>query len=65
VTTWQALMDFRDFNREFVAAVRAAKAAGKTAEEAAASLQLSPRFKNYDVRRAAANVAAIYTELDR
>lgn len=63
VTTWQALVDFRDFNAEFVAAVRAAKQAGKTVEQAAAELQLSPKFRDYNMRRAAANVGVIYEEL--
>ncbi len=36
VTDWAALMEFSEFNREFLAATQAAKTAGKTADQAAA-----------------------------
>jgi cyclase len=61
--TLRDLQEYADFNRDFLAAVRAAKQAGKTPEEAAATLQLPDRYKGYDMTNAAANVAAIYKEL--
>ena len=45
--------------------VRQAIAAGKTADEAAKTLQLPERYKDYDMRNAAANVRTIYTELKK
>jgi glyoxylase-like metal-dependent hydrolase (beta-lactamase superfamily II) len=62
---WRDLEEFADFNRDFLAAVRQAMAAGKTADEAAATLQLPERYKDYDMQHAAANVRAIYRELGK
>jgi glyoxylase-like metal-dependent hydrolase (beta-lactamase superfamily II) len=59
----QDLKDYAAFNREFLAAVRVAAAAGRSAQEAAATLGLPDRFKDYTMNRAAENVAAIYREL--
>ena len=59
------LHEYADFNRDFVAAVRAAREAGKTADEALATLQLPDRYRGYDLTNAAATVRAIYTELSR
>jgi glyoxylase-like metal-dependent hydrolase (beta-lactamase superfamily II) len=63
LATLRDLQEYADFNRDFLAAVRAAKEAGKTADEAAASLQLPERYKAYDMTNAAANVKVIYGEL--
>lgn len=60
--TMADLQEYAEFNRAFLEAVRAAKAAGKTADEAAASLALPERFKAYGMANARANVAAIYGE---
>jgi glyoxylase-like metal-dependent hydrolase (beta-lactamase superfamily II) len=65
VTDWKAVVEFADFNRDFLAAVEAAIKAGKTADEAAASLQLGERWKDYGMGRVRANVAAIYSELKK
>jgi glyoxylase-like metal-dependent hydrolase (beta-lactamase superfamily II) len=62
---WRDLEEFADFNRDFLAAVRQAMAAGKTADEAAATLQLPERYKDYDMQQAAANVRTIYRELGK
>jgi cyclase len=59
------LQEYADFNRDFLEAVREAIAAGKSAEEAAKSLQLPERYKDYDMRNAAANVRAIFRELGK
>jgi glyoxylase-like metal-dependent hydrolase (beta-lactamase superfamily II) len=62
---WSDLQEFADFNRDFLAAVRQAIAAGKSADEAATSLQLPERYKSYDMQQAPSNVRAIYRELGR
>jgi len=62
---WTDLQEFADFNRDFLAAVRQAIAAGKSADEAATSLQLPERYKSYDMQQAPSNVRAIYRELGR
>ena len=61
--TWEDLAEYADFNREFLAAVRASYEAGRSVEEAAANLNLPERYANYDLERAPANVEAIYNEL--
>jgi glyoxylase-like metal-dependent hydrolase (beta-lactamase superfamily II) len=59
------LQDYADFNRDFLEAVKQAIAAGKTADEAAKTLQLPDRYKDYDLRNAPANVRTIYKELGK
>lgn len=59
------LQEYADFTRAFLDAVRAARAAGKSVDEAAASLSLPERFKAYSMGNAKANVAAIYAELGK
>jgi glyoxylase-like metal-dependent hydrolase (beta-lactamase superfamily II) len=61
--TWADLQEYADFNRDFLAAVRDARSSGKAADEAIASLRLPERYKDYDMRQAAANVRSIYAEL--
>ena len=63
--TWNDLLEYADFNRDFVAAVRQAISAGKTADQAAASLQLPDRYRSYDLSQARSNVRAIYRELGK
>jgi glyoxylase-like metal-dependent hydrolase (beta-lactamase superfamily II) len=65
VTTWTAFQDYGDFNRDFVAAVQAAMTAGKSPEEAAASLKLAERWTSYGMDRAADDVKQIYMELKK
>jgi hypothetical protein len=62
---WRELEEFADFNRDFLEAVRQAMTAGKTADDAAKTLQLPERYKGYDMANAAANVRAIYRELQK
>ena len=50
--TWADLQEYADFNRDFLEAVRQAMAAGKSADEAAKTLQLPERYKAYDMQRA-------------
>jgi glyoxylase-like metal-dependent hydrolase (beta-lactamase superfamily II) len=63
VTDWSAFAEYGDFHQAFLDAVRAAMKEGRTAEEAAATLKLPERFKDYTMGRAKANVLAIYEEL--
>jgi hypothetical protein len=63
--SWKDLEEYADFNRDFLAAVQEAMKAGKSAADAAATLQLPERYKAYDMQRARANVEAIYNELNR
>jgi glyoxylase-like metal-dependent hydrolase (beta-lactamase superfamily II) len=62
IMRWADVEEYADFVRDFVAAVRQAKAAGKTPADAAASLTLPERYKEYDMRNALAAVEAIYSE---
>jgi len=60
---WSELQEYADFTREFVAAARAAKAAGKTVEEAVNGLNLPARYRAYDMTNARADVQRLYDEL--
>ena len=60
---WSDVQEYADFNRDFLAAVQEARQAGKTVDEAAATLRLPETYKAYDMQRAKANVEAIYSEL--
>jgi cyclase len=63
--TWNDVQEYADFNRDFLAAVEDAIKAGKSAADAAATLQLPERYKSYDMQLARANVEAIYKELGK
>lgn len=65
VMTPADLLEYSEFNKAFLAAVRAARAAGRTPEQAAAELKLPEKFAAYAMGGAAANVAKIYDELAR
>ena len=65
VTTWDKFVEFGEFNAAFLAAVQQALKEGKTPDEAAASLVLPEKFKEYSMGRTQANVAAIYNEINR
>jgi cyclase len=62
--TWADVQEYAEFNRDFLAAVKDARAAGMSAEQAAATLRLPERYRDYDMQQARANVAAIYDELN-
>lgn len=57
------LREYQQFMIEFVAAVKAAKTGGKTVDEAAASIDLSAKYKDYKNERYKATVQSIYDEL--
>lgn len=65
VTDWAALLEFAEFNKEFLAATQAAKAAGKTPEQAVADFKLPEKFSAYQMGGLKDNVAKIYAELDK
>ena len=62
---WADVEEYAEFNRDFLSAVRAAIAEGKSAAAAAASLSLPEKYKQYDMQNAKLNVEAIYKELGR
>jgi glyoxylase-like metal-dependent hydrolase (beta-lactamase superfamily II) len=65
---WLKLADldeYIEFNRAFLAAVKEAMASGKSADEAAATLTLPDKFKNYGMAHARDYVQAIYAELKK
>jgi glyoxylase-like metal-dependent hydrolase (beta-lactamase superfamily II) len=63
--TWNDLLEYVDFNRDFLSAVQDAIKAGKSADEAAATLKLPDRYKDYDMAQAGANARAAYAELKK
>lgn len=61
--TWNDFKEYGEFMRDMVAAVEQAKKAGKTAEQAAESIKLPEKYKDYNTGRLKADVAIIYGEL--
>ena len=61
--TWEDLEEYVDFNRDFLAATERAFRAGLSTDEAAATLELPERYKDYGMEHAKANIEAIYDEL--
>jgi hypothetical protein len=48
---------------DFVAAVREAKAAGKSVDDAAGSINLSAKYKGYENQRYKAAIQVVYNEI--
>jgi len=65
VMTIRDFEEYATFNLEFLDAAKAAMLAGKTVEEAAATLKLPEQYANYGMQHARANIQAIYDELTR
>jgi len=63
MTTMRDLEEYAEFTRDFLAAVREAFQAGKSADETAAELKLPERYKAYGMERTRQSVQAIYAEL--
>ncbi len=59
------LLEYSEFNQAFLAAVRAAKTAGRTEEQAFAELKLPEKFAAYAMTGAPANITKIYAELSK
>jgi len=62
VMTWNDFKEYGDFMRELVTAVEQAKKDGKTADQAAESVKLPEKYKDYNLGRLKANITAIYSE---
>jgi glyoxylase-like metal-dependent hydrolase (beta-lactamase superfamily II) len=62
VMKWEDLQEYADFMRDFVAAAQAAKKAGKSAADAAKTLNLPAKYKDYNMARAAEDVQKVYEE---
>ena len=62
---WADVQEYAEFNRDFLTAVGSAIAAGRSAADAAATLALPERYKDYDMQHARENVEAIYRELKK
>lgn len=65
VMAWKDLEEFQRFNADLLAKVREAIAAGKSAEAAAASINLTDKYQGYRSDRMKAAVDAIYAELKK
>jgi glyoxylase-like metal-dependent hydrolase (beta-lactamase superfamily II) len=59
------LKEYQQFMTDFVAAVQDAMKAGKSVDDAAASINLSAKYKDYQNQRYRAAVQAIYDELKK
>ena len=64
VTTWKSFEESGQFMQALVSATEAAMKAGKTADQAAASLSLPEQFKDYDMKQLKADIDVIYAELE-
>lgn len=62
VTTWNDFVEYAEFTRAFLDAVRTRKKAGETPEQVAATLTLPAKFKDYDMSTVALNVATTFAE---
>ena len=65
VMTWADLREYAEFTRDLVMAAEAAMKAGKGADDAASSLKLPDKYKDYNMANAKADVQGIYDELKR
>ena len=59
------LQEYSEFARDFVAAAEAAMKAGKSADEAANTLKLPDKYRDYSMTNAKANVQKVFDELKR
>jgi glyoxylase-like metal-dependent hydrolase (beta-lactamase superfamily II) len=57
------LKEYQQFMTDFVAAVKQARNAGKSVDEAAAAINLNAKYRGYDNQRYKAAIQAIYGEL--
>jgi glyoxylase-like metal-dependent hydrolase (beta-lactamase superfamily II) len=63
VTSWSDFEEYQRFNADLLAAAREGLAAGQSAEETAAGLDLSGTYPDYNSERIEAAIVAIYDEL--
>ena len=62
---WKDLQEYQRFNADLLAAVQAAMKAGKSVDEAAASINLTTKYAGYESARTKAAIQAIYDELNK
>ena len=65
VEQWKDLQEYQRFNADLLAAVQAAMKAGKSVDEAAASINLTTKYAGYESTRTKAAIQAIYDELNK
>ncbi len=65
VVQWKDLQEYQRFNADLLAAVQAAMKAGKSVDEAAASINLTTKYAGYESARTKAAIQAIYDELNK
>jgi glyoxylase-like metal-dependent hydrolase (beta-lactamase superfamily II) len=65
VQQWKDLQEYQRFNTDLLAAVEAAKKAGKSVDDAAASINLTTKYAGYEAARTKAAIQAIYDEIDK
>ena len=63
VATWKDLEEYQHFTSDLLAAVQSAIKSGKSVGDAVASINLTPKYKDYKSQRVKAAVEAIYAEL--
>jgi hypothetical protein len=57
------LREYQQFMTDFVLAAKAAKSSGKSVDDAAASIDLGSKYKDYKKDRYKAAIQAIYDEV--
>jgi glyoxylase-like metal-dependent hydrolase (beta-lactamase superfamily II) len=67
VMTWNDLNEYADFNKEFLAWVRAEMKAGKTVDDAAKEYAIPSKFKDYtaNANQSKTNIGVVYNELKK
>ena len=65
VTTFKDLQEYQRFMADWVAAVQSAAAAGKSVDDAAASIDLTSKYPGYKNERYKAAITALYAELKK
>jgi cyclase len=65
VQQWKDLQEYQQFNTDLLAAVQTEMEAGKSVDEAAASINLTTKYAGYETTRTKAAIQAIYDELSK
>ena len=67
VMTWNDLNEYADFNKEFLAWVRAEMKAGKSVDDAAKEYAIPAKFKDYtaNANQSKTNIGVVYSELKK
>jgi len=65
VVQWKDRQEYQRFNADLLAAVEAAKKAGKSVDQAAATIDLTTKYAGYESTRTKAAIQAIYDELTK